>query len=242
VTEYNFQSDTLFMNEGPKEFTDVTGKSGIAQPTYPYVGWGTAFFDMDNDGWPDIFIANGHVFPQADNVKGLAAYREPMFLFRNNRDATFEDVTKSSGLDKLPVLSRRGAAFGDVNNDGKIDILILNMDGPPTLLMNRTESADHAVEFQLIGTKSNKSAIGARVRVTAGELVQMDEVRGGGSYLSSNDPRIHFGLGAHAMIDRVEVTWLGGKTEEFTGLAADTIYTITEGKGATAKVAFSGAK
>jgi hypothetical protein len=239
VTEYNFQSDTLFLNEGPKEFTDITGKTGIAQPTYPYVGWGTAFFDMDNDGWPDIFIANGHVFPQADNVKGLAPYREPVFLFRNNRDRTFEDVTKLSGLDKLPVLSRRGAAFGDVNNDGKIDILILDMDGPPTLLMNRTESSDHAVLFQLVGTKSNKSAIGARVRVTAGELVQFDEVRGGGSYLSQNDPRLHFGLGSHGVMDRVEVTWLGGKTEEFTGLAADTIYTITEGKGVTAKVAFT---
>jgi len=197
---------------------------------------------MDNDGWKDIFIANGHVFPQADNVKGLAPYREPVFLFRNNRDATFEDVTKSSGLDKLPMLSRRGAAFGDVNNDGKIDILILNMDGPPTLLINRTESADHAAEFQLIGTKSNKSAIGARVRVTAGDLVQIDEVRGGGSYLSSNDPRLHFGLGAHATMDHVEVTWLGGKTETFVGLAADTIYTITEGKGVTAKLAFKGTR
>jgi enediyne biosynthesis protein E4 len=238
VTEYNFQSDTLFLNEGPKEFTDITGKTGIAQPTYPYVGWGTAFFDMDNDGWPDIFIANGHVFPQADNVKGLAAYREPVFLFRSRRDGTFEDVTAAAGLDKLPVLSRRGAAFGDVNNNGKIDILILNMDGPPTLLMNRTESADHAVEFQLVGTKSNRSAIGARVRVTAGELVQMDEVRGGGSYLSQNDPRIHFGLGAHAVMDRVEVTWLGGATETFTGLAADCIYTITEGRGVTGKRAF----
>jgi hypothetical protein len=242
VTEYNFQSDTLFLNEGPKEFTDITGKTGIAQPTYPYVGWGTAFVDMDNDGWPDIFIANGHVFPQADNVKGLAPYREPVFLFRNNRDRTFEDVTKLSGLDKLPVLSRRGAAFGDVNNDGKIDILILNMDGPPTLLMNRTESADHSVLFQLVGTKSNKSAIGARVRVTARELVQFDEVRGGGSYLSQNDPRLHFGLGSHGVMDRVEVTWLGGKTEEFTGLAADTIYTITEGKGVTRKVGFGGAR
>ena len=129
-----------------------------------------------------------------------------------------------------------------MNNDGKIDILILNMDGPPTLLINRTESTDHAALFQLIGTKSNKSAIGARVRVTAGDLVQIDEVRGGGSYLSQNDPRLHFGLGAHATMDRVEVTWLGGKTETFMGLAADTIYTITEEQGVTAKVAFSGAR
>lgn len=242
VTEYNFQSDTLFLNEGPKEFTDITGGSGIAQPTYPYVGWGTAFVDVDNDGWSDIFVANGHVFPQADNVKGLAPYREPVFLFRNNRDKTFEDVTAISGLNELPILSRRGAAFGDVNNDGKIDILILNMDGPPTLLINRSESVNHSATFRLIGTKSNASAIGARVRVTAGNLVQFDEVRGGGSYLSQNDPRLHFGLESHAMMDRVEVSWPSGSTEEFPALPVDFIYTITEGKGITQKTAFNTAK
>jgi enediyne biosynthesis protein E4 len=242
VTEYNFQSDTLFLNEGPKEFADITGGSGIAQPTYPYVGWGTAFFDMDNDGWPDIFIANGHVFPQADAVKGLAPYREPVFLFRNNRDKTFEDVTSASGLNKLPVLSRRGAAFGDVNNDGKIDILIVNEDGPPTLLINRSESGNHAAIFQLIGTKSNKSGIGARVRVTAGDLVQFNEVRGGGSYLSQNDPRLHFGLEQHATMDRVEVSWPSGKKEEFSALPADVIYTITEGQGITKKIPFGTSK
>lgn len=239
VTEYNFQSDTLFLNEGPKQFTDITDGAGIAKPTYPFVGWGTAFFDMDNDGWPDIFVANGHVFPQADNVKGLAAYREPVFLFRNNRDKTFSDVTAAAGLAKLPALSRRGAAFGDVNNDGKIDILIVNMDGPPTLLMNRAENTGHAALFQLVGTKSNKSGIGARVRVTAGELVQFDEVRGGGSYLSQNDPRLHFGLEQHATMDRVEVTWSSGKTDVITALPADFIYTITEGAGVTGKTAFA---
>jgi enediyne biosynthesis protein E4 len=239
LTEYNFQSDTLFLNEGPKQFTDITGGAGIAKPTYPYVGWGTAFFDMDNDGWPDIFVANGHVFPQADNVKGLAAYREPVFLFRNNRDKTFSDVTVSAGLDKLPALSRRGAAFGDVNNDGKIDILIVNMDGPPTLLMNRAENPGHAALFQLVGTKSNKSGIGARVRVTAGDLVQFNEVRGGGSYLSQNDPRLHFGLEEHATMDRVEVAWPSGKTDVITELPADFIYAITEGAGVTGKTAFA---
>ena len=239
VTEYNFQSDTLFLNEGAKQFSDITGGTGIAKPTYPYVGWGTAFFDMDNDGWADIFVANGHVFPQADNVKGLAPYREPVFLFRNNRDKTFSDVTAAAGLDKLPALSRRGAAFGDVNNDGKIDILIVNMDGPPTLLINRAENAGHAAEFQLIGTKSNKSGIGARVRVTAGDLVQFDEVRGGGSYLSQNDPRLHFGLEQHATMDRVEVTWSSGKTDVIAALPADFIYTITEGAGVTSKTPFT---
>jgi hypothetical protein len=238
VTEYNFQSDTLFWNQGAKGFTDITETSGIAQPTYPYVGWGTAFFDMDNDGWPDIFIANGHVFPQADSIKGVAPYREPIFLFRNNRDRTFEDVSNLSGLNKLPAASRRGAAFGDVNNDGKMDILILNMDGPPTLLINRTEDGNHAALFRLIGTKSNKAAIGARVRVTAGGLVEFDEVRGGGSYLSQNDLRLHFGLEGHAVMDAVEILWPSGKKDVLTNLPADFIYTVLEGEGVKDKIAF----
>ena len=171
--------------------------------------------------------------------KILAPYREPVVLFRNNHDKTFSDVTAAAGLDKLPVLSRRGAAFGDVNNDGKIDILIVNMDGPPTLLMNRADNTAHAAEFQLIGTKSNKSGIGARVRVTAGDLVQFNEVRGGGSYLSQNDPRLHFGLEQHATMDRVEVTWPSGKSDVITALPADFIYTITEGAGVTGKTAFA---
>jgi enediyne biosynthesis protein E4 len=239
VTEYNFQSDTLFWNQGAKGFTDITGSSGIAQPTYPYVGWGTAFFDMDNDGWPDIFIANGHVFPQADSIEGMAPYREPIFLFRNNRDRTFEDVSALSGLNKLPAESRRGAAFGDVNNDGKIDVLILNVDGPPTLLINRTEDGNHAVLFRLTGTKSNKAAIGARVRVTAGGLVEFDEVRGGGSYLSQNDLRLHFGLEGHAVMDAVEILWPSGKKDVLTNLPADFIYTVVEGEGVKDKIAFA---
>ncbi len=239
VTEYNFQSDTLFWNQGAKGFTDITESAGIAQPTYPYVGWGTAFFDMDNDGWPDIFIANGHVFPQTDSIKGVAPYREPIFLFRNNRNKTFEDVSSISGLNKLPAESRRGAAFGDVNNDGKIDVLILNMDGSPTLLINRTEDGNHAVLFRLIGTKSNKSAIGARVRVTAGGLVQFDEVRGGGSYLSQNDLRLHFGLETHTLMDAVEIRWPSGKKDVLTNLPADFIYTVVEGEGVKDKRAFT---
>src|SRR5262249_9507409 len=145
-----------------------------------------AFFDMDNDGWPDIFIANGHAYPQMDFVKGGVPYRQPLLIMRNNRNRTFSDVTALSGLDKLPLHSRRGAAFGDVNNDGKIDVLLLNMGEPPTLLINHTKSTNHAVMFRLVGTKSNKAAIGTRVTVTAGDFAQFNEVRGGGSYLSQN--------------------------------------------------------
>ena len=200
--------------------------SRIAKPSYPLVGWGTAFFDMDNDGWLDILIANGHVYPQMDLVKGGVPYRQPFLLFRNNRDRTFDDVTATSGLAELPASSRRGAAFGDVNNDGKIDVLVLNVGEPPTLLLNRTENAGHAVLFKLIGAKSNKAAIGARLTVTAGDLVQFNEVRGGGSYLSQNDPRLHFGLGAQTKIQTVEIAWPSGKKETLRDLSADAIYTI----------------
>src|SRR2546425_1717297 len=192
VTNFAEEPNTLYWNQGMQGFTDISWASRLAQPSYSLVGWGTAFFDMDNDGWPDILVANGHVYPQMDLVKGGAPYRQPLLLFRNNRDRTFEDVTELSGLDKLPPSSRRGAAFGDVNNDGKVDVLILNVGEPPTLLINRTQTSGHAVLFKLVGSKSNKAAIGARVTLTAGDLVQFDEVRGGSSYLSQNDLRLHF--------------------------------------------------
>jgi enediyne biosynthesis protein E4 len=239
VTNFTFQPDTLYLNQGALGFSDISASSHLAQPTYAYVGWGTDFLDMDNDGWPDLMVVNGHVFPQVDSIPGAAPYQEPVQLFRNNRDRTFTDVSSLSGLNKLPLLSRRGAAFGDVNNDGQIDVLILNEDGPPTLLINRTNSANHAVLFHLIGAKSNKAAIGARVTVTAGDLVQFNEVRGGSSYLSQNDLRLHFGLASYSVIDTVEVAWPSGVRETYKNLPADFIYTIVEGSGIQQKTHFS---
>ncbi len=240
VTNYAFQPDTLYWNQGDLGFQDISASAGLAQPTYPYVGWGTAFADFENNGWPDLFVTNGHVFPQVDSVKGVGSYREPIQLFHNNRNRTFTDISHASGLDALPLLSRRGAAFGDVNNDGKVDVAILNIDGPPTLLINRTQNANHSVLIHLIGTKSNKAAIGARVTVTAGSLVQFNEVRGGGSYLSQNDLRLHFGLAGHATIDKLEVAWPSGEKDAFTALPADAIYTITEGQSTPQRTPFAG--
>ena len=240
VTNFTEEPDALYWNQGTRGFSDISRSAHVAQPTYPLVGWGTALFDMDNDGWLDIFVANGHVYPQMDLVKGGAPYRQPLLLFRNNRDRTFEDVTAISGLNSLRPAARRGAAFGDVNNDGKIDVLILNVGEAPTLLINRTQSSNHAVLFKLIGTKSNRAAIGARIRVTSGDLVQFDEVRGGSSYLSQNDLRLHFGLGPQTNMSTVEVSWPSGKKEVYRDLPTDFIYTIVEGEGVQQKVPFAG--
>jgi enediyne biosynthesis protein E4 len=239
VTTYAFQPDALYENQGDSGFADISASAHLAQPTYTYVGWGTAFFDAANESWPDLMIANGHVYPQIDSIAGAGQYREPIQFFRNNRNGTFRDATSESGLDKLPLLSRRGAAFGDVSNNGKIDALILNVDGTPSLLMNRTQNAGHSVSFHLIGTKSNRAAIGARVTVTVGDVVQFNEVRGGSSYLSQNDLRQHFGLAAHTVIDSVRVAWPSGRTETYERLPADFIYTIVEGAGISGKIPFS---
>ncbi len=236
VTNFTEQPDTLYHNLGAQGFADVSWPAKLAKPTYLFVGWGTGFFDMDNDGWLDLFIANGHVYPQMDLVPtGAAPYREPMLLFRNQRDGTFEDV--SSVLAGFPEASRRGAAFGDLNNDGNVDIVVLNVDGPPSLLLNKGGNKNHRVLFKLLGTKSNKMAIGARVTVKAGKLVQIGEVRGGGSYISQNDPRLHFGLGAESRMDEVEIKWPSGAKEALQSVPADFIYTIVEGGGIQQKTA-----
>jgi hypothetical protein len=239
VPDYAFQYDTLYWNRGPQGFEDITAKARLAAPTYPYVGWGTGFFDFDNDGWDDILVTNGHVYPQADSIPGSAPYHEPIQLFRNLHDRTFEDVTALSRLDKLHGASWRGVAFGDVNNDGKVDVLVLDADGPPVLLINRTESANHAVLFHLIGTKSNKAAIGARVTVKAGDLTQFNEVRGGSSLFSQNDLRLYFGLAGHALMNSVEISWPSGKKDTFENLASDFIYTMVEGEGIKQKQPFT---
>ncbi|MBZ5664784.1 MAG: CRTAC1 family protein [Acidobacteriia bacterium] len=239
VPDYAFQYDTLYWNRGPQGFEDITTKAHLAAPTYPFVGWGTGFFDLDNDGWDDILITNGHVYPQADSIPGSAPYREPIQLFRNLRDRTFEDVTAIAGLDKLRPASWRGVAFGDVNNDGKVDVLVLDADGPPVLLINRTVSTNHAALFHLIGTKSNKAAIGARVTVKAGDFTQFNEVRGGASLFSQNDLRLHFGLAGHTLMNRVEISWPSGKKDTFDNLAPDFIYTMVEGEGIKQKLPFT---
>src|SRR5260221_9628603 len=148
----------------------------------PMVGWGATFFDMDNDGWLDLFVANGHVYPQMDTVKGSAAYAEPLLLHRNLRNGTFEEVSKAAGLADMPLKSRRGAAFGDIANNGNVDIVVLNVREPPSLLLNTNQSANHPVLFRLGGTKSNPPAVGGRGTIHAGGMSQFDQLASRGRY------------------------------------------------------------
>jgi hypothetical protein len=236
VSEFVDQSDTLYHNNGD-DFADVTWRSGIGQPSHPYVGWGDGFFDMDNSGWLDIFVGNGHVYPQVDTVPNAAHFKQPMLLFRNKHDGTFEEIGAAVGFSEIPLQSRRGAAFGDINNDGCVDIVTLNVGETPSLLLNRCQNGNHRVLFRLQGTKSNRLAIGARVTVKAGGITQFSEVKGGSGYISQSDLRQHFGLGKSEKMDEVTVRWPNGQSETLRNVAADFIYTIVEGQGIKDKIA-----
>jgi hypothetical protein len=231
ITTFQEQPKALWRNTGANGFEDMSWPSGIGRPSYADVCWGTSFFDMANTGWLDLLIACGHVYPQIDSLENGPHYRQPLFLERNNRDGTFDEVSKEAGLTDLPLKSRRGAAFGDIFNTGNIDVVLLNVGEPPTLLLNRNATPNHRVLFRLIGTKSNRAAIGARITIHASGVRQIGEVRGGGSYLSQNDHRLHFGLGRSTKIDSVEIRWPSGKLETLENLPSDSIYTIVESSG-----------
>jgi hypothetical protein len=231
VTHFSDEYAALYRNDGNTGFSDVSYKSGIAPGTAPYVGWGDAFFDFDNDGWLDLFLVNGHVYPQVDTGEAGARYREPALLFLNQRDGTFRNISRLVGPAlQLPRVSR-GVAIGDLFNDGRIDIVVENLKGGPTILRPEGGLPNHWISLELAGARSNRLALNARVKATAGNLVQTSEVRSGGSYLSQNDLRIHFGLGSKDRVDKVEILWPTGKTETLTGLAVDHFYDVKEGEG-----------
>ena len=230
TTRYSRQPVSLYHNDG-MVFTDIAAESGLAQPTLAPVKWGTGFGDFDNDGWSDILIANGNFSSLMDNLETEVKYGEPLQLFRNIDGRNFEDVANQSGLNNGPLRSRRGTAIGDIDNDGNLDIVVFNAAGPPSLFLNETRNTNHRVLFRLVGTKSNRMGIGARVTVTAGAAEQIDEVRGGGGYNSSNDTRLHFGLGQAATMSRIQVRWPSGVKQEFHDVPAGAIYEINEEQG-----------
>jgi hypothetical protein len=230
TTRYSHQPASLYRNEGDS-YADLAAKDHVAGPTLAPVKWGVGFGDFDNDGWPDIVIANGNFSSLMDNLENEVKYREPIQLFRNLEGRSFEDVADQAGLNQSALQSRRGTAFGDVNDDGNLDMVVFNAAGPPSLFLNETHNSNHRVLFRLVGTKSNRLAIGARVTVYTTAMTQVGEVRGGGGYNSSNDTRLHFGLSSDGVMKKVEVRWPSGATQEFQKVPADAIYEINETSG-----------
>ena len=229
VTRYGRQPASLYWNQGGAPFVDIAPKTGIASKTFTPVKWGTNFGDFDNDGWPDILMASGNFSSLLDAVPEEPRFAEPLQLFRNQGDRTFSEIADVSGLNDGPMESRRGTAVGDINNDGNLDVVVFNVGRPPSLFLNESRNENHRVLIRLIGVKSNKSAIGARVVVTTADMTQTDEVRAGSSYLSTSDSRLHFGLGNDAVMVKIEVRWPSGLVQEFHDVKADAIYEVKEG-------------
>ncbi|HKR32052.1 MAG TPA: CRTAC1 family protein, partial [Terriglobales bacterium] len=230
-TNFSDDSSTLYHNNGDGTFTDATYASGLGLHTQ-YLGWGTMFLDFDNDGWPDLLLVNGHVYPEVDKFKLGSEYQEPRILYHNSGKGTFDDVSDRAGPAITRRASGRGLAIGDLWNNGKISAVITNMGDAPSLLVNQMSYPNHWIAIKTVGTKSNRDGIGARITVKAGGRTFVDEVRSGSSYSSSNDMRVHFGLGLTAKIDSLEIRWPSGLVESFDA-KVDTINTVKEGSGTT---------
>lgn len=233
VTTFADDNYVLLHNDGKALFSDVSFAAGVGEPTVPYLGWATGFFDYDNDGLVDLYCANGHVYPEVDG-KIRETYQQPQLLLRNLGGGKFADVSGPAGL-RAFLRSARGGAYADFDNDGDLDLAISVMDGKPLLLRNDGGNRAHWLSLQLTGAKSNRMAIGARVRVTAGGRTQTAVLRAGESYLSSNDPRLHFGLGAATTAD-VEVSWPSGVRTRHPALAANRRHRLTESGGGRAGI------
>ncbi len=236
-TTFSDDYNPLYRNDGDANFTDVSYPMGIADITIPFLGWGTGFLDFDNDGWKDIFVANGHVYPQVDQNNWGTTFAQRPLLFRNLEGKKFDVMPAVKGTALAETYEGRGAAFGDLFNDGKIDVVINQLDGPPALLRNVNDDHNHWVGMQLIGTgKSPRDAVGATVYLTAGGMRQRGDVLSGGSFASSNDQRVHFGLGQNTKIDAIEIHWPDGQKEQVTLPSVDRYFMVEEGKGVVPSV------
>jgi hypothetical protein len=226
-TNFSDEYETFYRNRGDGNFDEVTLRVGLGQNTR-YVGWGAGFFDFDNDGWKDLLLVNGHAFPEVDSLGIDIHYKDRAILYQNLGGDRFKDITLRAGPGLLEPHSSRGAAFGDIENDGSMEIAINNQNETPSLLKNTNPVAGHWLALKLIGTRSNRSALGARVRVTVAGRTELDEVRSGGSYLSQNDLRLHFGLGPSRFADRIEIAWPSGARQVLTHQTGDTTLTVRE--------------
>jgi hypothetical protein len=232
-TNFSDDTSTLYRNNGDGTFDDVTTAAGLGLYT-KYLGWGTMFLDFDNDGWPDLLLVNGHVYPEVDKNNLGSNYEEPRILYHNLGKGTFADISAGAGPGINARASSRGLAIGDLWNDGRISAVITNLNALPSLLVNQVRSANHWIAIRTVGTKSNRDAIGVRISVTVGTRTLVDEVRSGSSYNSSSDMRVHFGLGSATKVNSVQIRWPSGLQEHFDNLPADSIQTLKEGSGSPA--------
>lgn len=234
VTNFSHDTNTLYRNTA-EGFRIETTAAGLGESSLPYLGWGTGFVDLDNDSWLDLLVANGHIYPEIDLFPLGSTYLQRMLLYRNNGTGRFEEIGTRMGEAVAAPRAGRGVAFADYDNDGDVDFLVVNMDGRPSLFRNDGGNRANWLSLRLRGVKSNRDAIGARVRVTANGVTQTAEVRSGASYLSTNDPRLHFGLGKARQADTIEVRWPSGLLQRFENVAAGEFFVITEGQTAPAK-------
>jgi len=226
-SNFSDERETLYRNRGQGEFDDVTQSAGLAHNTR-FVGWGCGFFDFDNDGWKDLLLVNGHVYPEVDRLGIDIRYKDRPVLYHNLGNGRFADVSEQAGPALLERHASRGAAFGDVDNDGTVEVLINHQNEPPSLLKLRKPSADRWLTLKLLGRESNSTAVGARVKLTAGGRRSWEEVRSGGSYLSQNDLRPHFGLGESKKVELIEIEWPSGCRQTLHNLPVDRLVTVRE--------------
>ncbi len=234
ITDFSEEAKLLYRNDGGGSFTEVGVRAGVGRKSMPFLGWGTGFLDYDNDGWLDLMMINGHIYPAADTSNWGTSYKQRLQLFHNTRDGKFEEITPVRGSGEAAVISGRGAAFGDLFNDGRIDVIINPEDGPPRLLRNVSPDHHHWVTLKLEGGNgSPRDAIGASVYLKANGMRHREDVMSGGSYASSNDQRLHFGLGDATDAGTAEIHWPSGRKETVVLPAVDRVYLVKEGQGIT---------
>jgi hypothetical protein len=229
VSDFQGSSDHAWHNDQQGNFDEASDALGITGPTHNVLSFGGGFFDYDNDGWLDLFIANGHVYPEIEQASPGTHYKQVNSLFHNEGGRRFLETETLADIAELPPRVGRGVAFADFDNDGFVDVLVANNGDPPLLLRNGG-NGNHFVNFKLVGTKSNRDAMGARIRIRSGGTTQIREIAGGGSYLSQSDLRANFGVGRAQSVESIEITWPSGQSQRFRDLPVDHFYVVHEGE------------